>query len=182
MTPPNKEDILSALKSAKINKEATKGIRWDEKLINIKVESLYPDDLFQFLHPSLQIFFQELRVSADVSLQLIEIWKNTYGRGGFQELHDHLELDGRVDISGCIFLDDYHPECGRFYFRNRHASELSPSWKKILTKSNTEYVVYIPHYKRGDIIFFPADMLHGVYAHKSGKTRQTVSFNIGMNL
>ena len=62
MTPPNKEDILSALKSAKINKEATKGIRWDEKLINVKVESLYPDDLFQFLQPSLQIFFQQFFV------------------------------------------------------------------------------------------------------------------------
>ena len=106
ITPPNKEDILSALKSAKVNKKETEDIRWNENLTNVKVESLYPDDIFPFLIPSLEIFFQQLRVS-EVPLKLIEIWRNTYGRGGHQEIHDHLDLNGDTHLSGCVFLDDY---------------------------------------------------------------------------
>ena len=175
--PPNKDELLHALENAPLTKD--QDFEWT---LNCSVTTERLDLDLDVFFPSLDLFFKDLEANANLNISLHEVWRNTYSKGYFQELHDHLELDGRVDISGCIFLDDYHPECGRFYFRNRHASELSPSWKKILTKSNTEYVVYIPHYKRGDIIFFPADMLHGVYAHKSGKTRQTVSFNIGMNL
>tara|TARA_B100000287_G_scaffold223302_1_gene210701 strand:- start:206 stop:790 length:585 start_codon:yes stop_codon:yes gene_type:complete len=181
ITPPNKEDILSALKNFKVDSQETKNIKWSEKLPNIKVESLYPDEVLPFLIPSLKIFFEQLRVP-EIPIRLLTIWKNTYRKEGYQEVHSHLSLNGDVHLSGCIFLDDFHPQDGKFYFYNRHACEISSPWRKILNENATEYVVYVPTPKRGDIIFFPADMLHGVYAHKSGKIRQTISFNIGMNL
>jgi len=180
ISPPNKEDILSALKSAKVDKEKTKSLLWNKHLFNVKVESLYPDDFVKFLMPSLQLYFKELGVDV-VSVSLIEIWKNTYTKGGCQEVHDHLGPSGIVDISGCIFLDDYHPEYAKFFFHNRHSCEISPAWKKLFDKNKTSFNNHIPTYKKGDIMFFPANMLHGVYPHKSEKTRQTVSFNIGMN-
>ena len=180
ISPPNKEDILSALKSAKVDKEKTKSLLWNKNLINVKVELLYPDDLFKFLIPSLQLYFKEFGVN-EVPVRLVEIWKNTYTKGGYQEVHDHLGPSGIVDIAGCIFLDDYHPEYAKFFFHNRHSCEISPAWRRLFDRNKTSFNNYIPTYKKGDIMFFPANMPHGVYPHKSRKTRQTVSFNIGMN-
>ena len=72
ITPPNKEDILSALKNFKVDSQETKNIKWSEKLPNIKVESLYPDEVLPFLIPSLKIFFEQLRVP-EIPIRLLTI-------------------------------------------------------------------------------------------------------------
>ena len=180
ITPPNKEEILSASKSFKVNNNLTKQIGWKEKLVNLKVEGLYEDDIFPLLIPSLNIFFEQLGVS-EIPVKLLAVWRNTYRKDGYQELHNHLNNNGTVHLSGCIFLDDCHPRDGKFYFYNRHICEISPPWRKILKQNRYYFDVYEPIYKKGDILFFPSEMLHGVYPHKSGNSRQTISFNIGMN-
>ena len=38
ISPPNKEDILSALKSAKVDKEKTKSLLWNKNLINVIID------------------------------------------------------------------------------------------------------------------------------------------------
>ena len=190
ISTPNKEEIFKALKTARVDREASKWIEWNRDC-KVDVEILYRDEIGKLFLPSLEIFLKELGVNQDLPFECIGIWRNTYKKGGFQEIHDHLV--GAVpesvspfygaeeaDLSGCFFLEDYHPEASTFYFHNRHSSELNVVWRKFMSTSPflEGSLSYNIQPKAGDVIFFPAYMLHGVTPHGSKNPRTTVSFNI----
>ena len=175
ISAPNKEEIFKEFENLKVDRKKSEEVTWNRNC-NVKVEVLYPDQVIKFLRPTLDIFFSQFNFSVGVNVD--QIWRNTYERGGFQEIHDH---SGYGDLSGCLFLEDSRSSDGKFYFYNRHGSEVNMVWNKLL-KSSTfgciESVNYNLAPKAGDVLLFPSYMLHGVTPHNSKKPRRTVSFNI----
>ena len=177
---PNKEEIFETLKNIKVNREATDKIRWNSQC-KVEVEVLDKKVVENLLRPSLDKFFSMMESSIDINLvvKFLSAWRNTYRKGGFQELHDHVDGEGLEDchLSGCIFLDDFHLDASRFYFYNRHLSEVPVLWRKLNKLSHS----FGLKPKAGDVLFFPSYMLHGVTLHKLMKPRRTISFNIQLS-
>ena len=168
--PPNKEDILYALENAELTKEQE--CSWSEGC-SIKFERLDLEREFNSLFsPTLNIFFQELNLNTkDLSIYCHEIWRNTYSKGFFQEIHDNLPLH----LSGVVFLTDEQEDDGQFFFYHKHYSEVSKEWRDIGLFGDRKFVKS----KRGRVLLFPSHMLHGVSVHKSDNIRKTVAFNLG---
>lgn len=117
------------------------------------------------MNPSYLYWIREYMKKIDIGLQLeiSDIWQTTYKRGSFQESHDHPECD----LVSVIFLDDSGTS-GRFYFKNYNGEE-------------THFV----DYKKGDMIVFPSNLVHGVTPFITSiwedlilrKRRRTISIN-----
>tara|TARA_Y100001963_G_scaffold102450_1_gene141006 strand:+ start:1021 stop:1584 length:564 start_codon:yes stop_codon:yes gene_type:complete len=169
---PNKKEVFESVTNSKyVNKELTSRIKWNENC-RVEVEELYADKVGHLLVPSIELFLEH--IGAKKSVSLLSIWKNTYNKDGFQEIHDHVNKEAQ--LSGCIFLEDQTKDTSRFYFYNRHNTELV-IWKEIMN-DQTLNNSWSPNIKAGDIIFFPSYMLHGVTPHKLRKPRTTISFNL----
>ena len=169
---PNRKEVFETLTNPKyIDKEATSIIEWNKEC-RVKVEELYVDKVGHLLVPSMELFLQHIRSKKSISL--INIWKNTYNKDGFQDIHDH--VDNHAHVSGCIFLEDQTKDTSKFYFYNRDNTELT-LWREIMNDERLQNK-WFPNIKAGDIIFFPSYMLHGVTPHKLRKPRTTISFNL----
>ena len=165
--PPNKEELLCAAENAELHENQEFG--WT-KGCNVIAERLSMESMHQgVLGPSIESFFSELP-SPPFKIQMDDIWRTSYKRGGFQEIHDHLPSD----LSGVIFLDDIEDDFGQFYFHHRHHSEWSAEWRSLFFPESRLHLKG----KRGQVLFFPSHMLHGVTIHRSDKLRRTVAFNI----
>ena len=106
-------------------------------------------------------FMFDRKISLD--LRITDIWKCTYGNGSFQEPHNH----PNCDLVSLIFLDDPTPNGGDFYFESYN--EQSP---------------YVVKYKKGDMLVFNHQMVHGVTPLKLSilnqirkKKRRTITIN-----
>ena len=169
---PNEKEVFETITNPKyIDKELTSLITWNENC-RVKVEVLDVDKVGHLLAPSIELFLQHVRSKKSVGL--LDIWKNTYNKDGFQEVHDH--VNNKAHLSGCIFLEDQTKDTSRFYFCNRHNTELA-LWREIMNDERLQNK-WFPNIKAGDIIFFPSYMLHGVTPHKLRKPRTTISFNL----
>jgi len=177
-TAPNKEEIFKGLKDAKVDTIASERICWNKKC-NVNVEVLEGNEIGDLFVPSLKVFFEEIGTKVG-KMEFCEIWRNTYHKGGHQEIHDHCNGSGEVDLSGCFFLEDVDKDGGRFYFYNRHASEVNLVWRKILSSfySVDNMLTYDIMPKAGDVLLFPSYLLHGVTPHTLRKPRTTVTFNM----
>jgi len=173
---PNKKDIFKALKSAKVDITASEKITWN-KYCDVKVEVLYIDEISPLFFPTLEIFFKDFN-NIPITTEFSQIWRNTYYKGGYQEVHDHCSpVDS--DISGCFFLEDHNEDAGKFYFYNRDASQLNVTWRKLLMgESIDEILSRMVAPEAGDVLLFPSYVLHGVTPHQLSKPRTTVSFNL----
>ena len=169
----NKEEVLKTLEKAKVDHEGSSHIEWN-KYCSVKVEQLYVKDFASLLSPSVTIFLDNAGINDGIKLD--SIWRNTYGLGGYQEIHDHI-VKSNSELSGCIFLEDQTEDASKFFFFNRQSSEISKKWKHVLGSNKIDVFNYFLNPKAGDILFFPSYMLHGVTAHKSKKPRTTLSFN-----
>ena len=168
--PPNKEELLYALeRNTKLHKEQE--CSWSEGC-SIQFERLdLEEDFHSLFAPSLSQFFQEIQIDArNLKIQLHEIWRNTYQRNYFQEVHDHLPLH----LSGVVFLTDEQQGDGQFFFYHKHYSEVSKEWRDVGLFGDRKFV----RAKRGRVLLFPSHMLHGVSIHKSDNMRRTVAFNL----
>ena len=162
---------VDSLKDLKVDKDYNP--KW-AKACSVKVEGLFTDDLLPYITPVVNNFLKTAKISLE-NFELRQPWKNTYEKGGFQEIHDH----GDSILSGCIFLDNPDPDFGNFYFYNRHAIELlKPQQQLISNLFDTSYLSFVPSVVKGDILIFPSYLMHGVTIHKSEKTMTTISFNI----
>ena len=180
ITPPNKEELFTSIRDAKVNEEITQNMKWYDEC-KVYVEALDPRSIGPVLLDTLNIFFEEIGVSNDENfskMRLTSIWKNTYEKGYYQDLHDHMCGGEMADLSGCIFLNDHRKDSSKFYFYNRHSSEISASWRYIMDKIDLSWESYDIIPKSGDVLLFPSHMLHGVTVHKIDQPRTTVSFNI----
>ena len=176
ITPPNKEEILLS-KDIGVEEVDVDKAQWIQNC-QVKVEHINPADISSLLTPSIQIFYNQLELKSRLEIELTLAWKNTYTKGSYQEIHDHLHTDENADISGCIFLEDFHPDASHFFLYNRHCSEISPSWGKIMEEMELPFKSHVIIPKAGDIIFFPSYMLHGVTPHRMEEPRTTIAFNL----
>ena len=171
ISAPNKEELIDGLRRAKVDPGVD--ISWN-KDCDVKVDPLYNDEVREFFTPTLEIFFNEFK--KNIPIKLNSVWRNTYTKGGFQEIHDHFE---GADVSGCVFLEDFNPDAGKFYFYNRHASEINVKWRHLIVGDDLIGMLskVIAH-SAGDVLLFPSYVLHGVTPHKLRRPRTTVSFNM----
>ena len=182
ITPPNKEELIATFNNAKVDEKETKELIWPNAC-EIKVESLHPRGVGYVLSQTLKIFFIEMGVMEGDkdfdNMRMLSIWRNTYNKGYYQEIHDHLSSDGS-DLSGVVFLNDYVEGASEFYFYDKHYSEVSASWRRLLqkVKSPNSNKLKICNPKAGDVLLFPSYIPHGVTMHKINQPRTTISFNI----
>ena len=154
ISAPNKEEIFKEFENPKVDRKESQAVTWNRNC-DVKVEVLYPDQVVKFLKPTLDIFLAQFNFPVEVNID--QIWRNTYERGGYQEIHDHC---GHGDLSGCLFLGDIGSSDGKFYFYNRHGSEVNIGWKKLL-KSSTFGSIDMMNYsvapKAGDCLLYTSD-------------------------
>jgi uncharacterized protein (TIGR02466 family) len=147
---------------------------WGYKCISEKIRLEPNDEIVSLLYPFIYNFIEKFQIDLDLNIILYDIWKNIYNEGYFQEIHDH--IDGVCNLSCVIFLNNWEEGDATFYFQNRNLSEIDKFWKKIVN-SSTHYIKP----KKGDIILFPSNMLHGVSPHRSKRIRETISINFSIS-
>ena len=172
---PNKKEVIEKIKSARVDEKSSRAIEWN-RYCKVKVEQLYLNEVGYLLAPSIRLFLESINEKSH-NLSVRSIWRNTYTQGGYQEIHDH-SFGDRSDVSGCIFLEDQEDDSSRFFFFNRHSTDLSEKWKENMLDNNMSLSHYFINPKAGDIIFFPSHMLHGVTVHRRDEPRTTISFNL----
>ena len=131
---------------------------------NVKKERIKINKIAQSLIPALRSFFEEVGIPFNVKVE--EGWRNTYKKEEFQDIHYHPE----ADLSAVLFLTD---TLGEFYFYNRNSVEVSKVWCDSLYLDIKRI-----NASKGDILFFPSHILHGVSPNKSENERRTVSINM----
>ena len=182
ITPPNKEELIATFNNAKVDEKETKELIWPNAC-EIKVESLHPRGVGYVLSQTLKIFFIEMGVMEGDkdfdNMRMLSIWRNTYNKGYYQEIHNHLGFDG-ADLSGVVFLNDYVEGASEFYFYDKHYSEVTTSWRRLLqkVKAPNSNKLKICNPKAGDVLLFPSYIPHGVTMHEINQPRTTISFNI----
>ena len=170
--PSNKEEMLDAIENADLMPD--QDCSWNDGCL-VKFERLdFGNNFTEVFQPVLDQFFNEMGLNVDgLNLFLHEIWRNTYTKGFFQEIHDHFPHS----LSGVVFLTAEQEGDGKFYFYHRHGSEVSKEWIELGFIGERKFVKA----ERGKVILFPSHMLHGVSLHKSDNIRKTVSFNINFD-
>ena len=113
-------------------------------------------------------------MSVNYRFTIDEVWKNTYHRYYHQEQHDHQGYE----LSFVIFMNDFHQDDAHFYFVNERNRVTPPDWTDMCYGMPDDLII---EPKRGDILFFPSHMLHGVTPHKSDNPRITISGNISIH-
>lgn len=110
-------------------------------------------------------------------------WYNITGKGGWQEMHDHISgpLPSQFSAVHYVKFDKEHQP---LEFENPMATLL-----KSMSPSDN-YEIVPPFFKErhatpnfveeGDILFFPSYLKHAVNIQQSEKERITVAFNIGV--
>ena len=168
--PDNHEEIIEhCLNATELPEES---FLWGEVCLSEKVY-LKHTGFTELLKPFLvEILNQIIEVPYRYSIE--EIWKNTYHRNYHQEQHDHRGYE----LSFVIFMEDYKENDAKFYFVNER-NRVTPSTWMDLAWSKMPDDIHIST-KRGEILFFPSHMLHGVSPHLSDEPRITISGNISL--
>ena len=65
----------------------------------------------------------------------------------------------------------------KLFFSDRNSCNFSCKYEELISYTNTHDL----DYKKGDIIFFPSHLLHGVTSHESDVIRKTMSANLNIN-
>ena len=170
VTPENKNEIIEHCMNPELELPKQE-FDWGEQCLSEKVY-LKLTGFTELLKPYIiEVLSEVIDEDIPYGFSVDEVWKNTYHRYYHQETHDHRGYE----ISFVIFLNDSQENDAKFYFvneRNRLTSEL---WEDVSSMMPDSIPI---EGKKGDIVFFPSHMLHGVSPHKSDTPRVTVSGNI----
>ena len=116
---------------------------------------------FNFSYHDFLINCQELKElrnlifsKLDDNLTFDSIWCTRMGENSFHKAHDHA---GQV-VSGTFYVS------------------LPDNSSPIVFKDDDKYVEY--NVQEGDLLLWPADVIHGVPLNKSTTFRETISFNL----
>ena len=179
--PSNKDELLNGIENGELADD--QGFDWNEQekeCSAIELERLKTKDNMKLFIPSINNYLEQLKITDNIlDVQLNSLWRNTYHKHGFQEIHDH----GLHHISGVLFLTDQQPGDSQFYFFNKSYSEI-PNTLRQLRQGDS--IVFGGRYwieaQRGRIVLFPSYLMHGVTPHKSEDPRRTASFNFDIIL
>ena len=167
--PKNRNEIIEhCLNAIELPKE---DFEWGDECLSEKV-GLKPIGFTELLEPYIiQVLDGIIDEGTPYGFTIEEVWKNTYHRYYHQEQHDHQGYE----LSFVIFLTDYHEDDARFYFVNERCRLTAELWRDVSGLMPDSFPI---EGEKGDIVFFPSHMLHGVSPHKSDNPRITVSGNI----
>ena len=127
-------------------------------------------DIFDLYNPSID-FLSKL-LDKKFNYTLFNPWINLYFKGYYQEVHCHKGYD----ISSIFFAND-GDNFSKLFFLDRNATNFSNNYEDLISYTSTFNVSY----KKGDVIFFPSHLLHGVTSHESDRVRKTLSTNISID-
>tara|TARA_B100001769_G_C21832491_1_gene452080 strand:- start:98 stop:658 length:561 start_codon:yes stop_codon:yes gene_type:complete len=126
-------------------------------------------DTIELYKPSIELLYEKL--SKSFSYTLFDPWINLYKKGFYQEIHAHKGYD----ISSVFFVNDGE-NFSELFFSDRNSINFSYQYEKLISYVNS----FNLKYKKGDIVFFPSHLLHGVTAHESDVIRKTMSVNLSI--
>ena len=161
---PNAGELISTLE---MDEGENVKYSWSD-MCNVKTYRLSTEKYLPILKPSIELFARNAAIG-ELNYYMWDPWINFYSRNGFQELHDHSNHD-----IVCVFFLDTGTDFSEFYFYNRNHIQWSFNWRTLMELSDR----FVPTIRKGDIMFFPGHMLHGVSPHRSDKVRRTLSFNL----
>ena len=171
ISPKNKNEIIAHCLDSSIELPKEE-FEWGEVCLSEKV-SLRPTEFTELLKPYIIEALSEV-VDVQYKFSVDEVWKNTYHRYYHQEQHDHHDFE----LSFVIFMNDSQENDAQFYFVNERQRVSSTNWSEVSTNLMADNCTI--EEKKGDILFFPSHMLHGVSPHKSDTPRITISGNISV--
>ena len=170
ISPENKDEIIEHCMNPELELPKEE-FQWGEECLSDKVY-LKLTGFTEILKPSIiEVLSEIMDEDVPYGFAVEEVWKNTYRRYYHQEQHDHQGYE----LSFVIFLNDFQEDDARFYFVNERTRVCSDIWGD-LSSMCPDTMGIEPD--KGDIVFFPSHMLHGVSPHKSDNPRITVSGNI----
>ena len=172
VSPKNKNEIVKHCLNPFLElPKDDENFEWGSECLSEKV-GLKPIGFTELLEPYIiQVLNGIIDEGTPYGFTIEEVWKNTYHRYYHQEQHDHQGYE----LSFVIFLNDFREEDARFYFLNERTRVCSGIWGD-LSDMMPDTMGIEPD--KGDIVFFPSHMIHGVSPHKSDNPRITVSGNI----
>ena len=169
VSPENKNEIIEhCLNAVELPEQE---FEWGEHCLSQKVH-LKLTGFSDLLKDSIIESVAEI-IDVRYAYSLNEVWKNTYHRYYHQESHSH----PNSELSFVIFMNDYSENDAKFYFLNERNRVTSTTWLSL--SEGMEDSIYIEP-KKGDILFFPSHMIHGVTPHQSDIPRITISGNISL--
>ena len=170
ISPKNKDEIIEHCMNPDLELPKEE-FQWGDECLSEKVY-LKLTGFTEILKPSIiEVLSEIMDEDVPYGFAVEEVWKNTYRRYYHQEQHDHQGYE----LSFVIFLNDFQEDDARFYFVNERTRVCSDIWGD-LSSMCPDTMGIEPD--KGDIVFFPSHMLHGVSPHKSDNPRITVSGNI----
>ena len=170
ISPKNKDEIIEHCMNSELELPKEE-FQWGEECLSDKVY-LKLTGFTEILKPSIiEVLSEIMDEDVPYGFAVEEVWKNTYRRYYHQEQHDHQGYE----LSFVIFLNDFQEDDARFYFVNERTRVCSDIWGD-LSSMCPDTMGIEPD--KGDIVFFPSHMIHGVSPHKSDNPRITVSGNI----
>ena len=172
ISPENKDEIIEHCMNPDLELPKEE-FQWGDECLSEKVY-LKLTGFTEILKPSIIEVLTEV-IDGDIpyGFAVEEVWKNTYHRYYHQEQHDHLGYE----LSFVIFMNDSQENAARLYFVNERIRVTSPSWIDMSTLMGDNFSI---EERKGDIIFFPSHMLHGVSPHRLDTPRTTISGNISV--
>ena len=169
VNPENKNEIIEhCLNAVELPEQE---FEWGEHCLSQKVH-LKLTGFSDLLKTSIIETLSEI-IDVRYAYSLNEVWKNTYHRYYHQESHSH----PNSELSFVIFMNDYSENDAKFYFLNERNRVTSTTWLSL--SEGMEDSIYVEP-KKGDILFFPSHMIHGVTPHQSDIPRITISGNISL--
>ena len=172
ITPENKNEIIEHCMNTSLELPRD-NFEWGDHCLSDKV-TLNNKGFTELLNPYVVEVLSEI-IEIPYNFKVDNVWKNTYHRYYHQEIHDH---QGH-ELSFVIFMNDYQESDAKFYFVNERIRVTSSNWTNLCSGSSgamPDNFQIEPD--KGDILFFPSHMLHGVTPHKSDTPRVTISGNI----
>jgi|TARA_B100000282_G_scaffold243138_1_gene186202 hypothetical protein len=169
VSPENKNEIIEhCLNAVELPEQE---FEWGEHCLSEKVH-LKLTGFSDLLKTNIIETLSEI-IDVRYAYSLNEVWKNTYYRYYHQESHSH----PNSELSFVIFMNDYQENDAKFYFLNERNRVTSTTWLSL--SEGMEDSIYVEP-KKGDILFFPSHMIHGVTPHQSDIPRITISGNISL--
>ena len=170
ISPENRNEIIEHCMNPELELPK-QDFEWGEQCLSEKVY-LKLTGFTELLKPYIiEVLSEVIDEDIPYGFTVDEVWKNTYYRYYHQEQHDHRGFE----LSFVIFMNDYQENDAQFYFVNERCRLTAESWGDISALMPDTIPI---EGKKGDIVFFPSHMLHGVSPHQSDTPRVTVSGNI----
>lgn len=163
---PNADEMIEKVNSYAEDNIDNSLFDWGEECKVNRIPTKY-EDWAELYEPNIKALCQI--IGKKFNGRIWDPWITLYERGSFQEAHEHIPHA----LSSVFFVNDGEG-FSDFMFYDRNSTCLEYSVKSLIGYTHSAKIIY----KAGDIIFFPAHMIHMVSPHNSDTVRKTLTTNI----